>query len=889
MIELICQNEQRREAVRQHKALNGLDYLEVGKSGSGDASLENQRFLRVYFLGKSPVELDETNVRIEGGRRIRDIRVTEVKVQHYESIELDDYMEVTVDRPGDFSTYTLQVVEPEEGGGWRPHSGFDPRYDRVDFSFKVDCPSDLDCKPITACPPELANEPAINYLAKDYASFRQLILDRLALVMPEWKERHVPDLGIALVEVLAYVGDHLSYYQDAVATEAYLDTARRRISVRRHARLVDYAMHEGCNARAWVCVETNTNFTDLPLEPKNIQFITRLDKVLPSAGTVLAADDLQRIPGGAHEIFEPVGETPIQLYGNHNKVHFYTWGNTECCLPKGATRVTLKGKLIPEPPAKEPPCDPVDSHNNHANKTRPVVGAPGSDDSDNDPPSESSKLYLKSGDVLIFEEIIGPETHYPGDADPKHRQAVRLIQVEAGIDPLNAQPVVEITWSDKDALSFPLCLSSLGPSPDGLPPECEIKEVSIARGNVILIDHGQTIEEGLEEVPKGEAVAACCKGEGILGEPAIISGRYQPSLSRAPLTFAQPLAVELLSASEVFEQDPRQALPQILLTSIPAVAGDSSWQPRQDLLGSGADDQHFVAETESDGKVHLRFGNGELGRAPTAGMAFHAEYRIGSGRAGNVGAEAIAHICPRSSPSQPLEGITRIRNPMPALGGTELEPIAEVKLFAPHAFRKTLQRAITAEDYAAIVQREFPTKVQRAAARLRWTGSWHEVLVAIDPMGQEEADPDLLNAITGLLHRYRRIGHDLVVKSAHRVPLDIGIRVCVLPHYLRGHVKAALLDLFSNRLLSNGKPGFFHPDNLTFGEGIYLSHLVAAAQGIEGVESVQVTKLQRMGELPNQEIENGILPLGPFEIARLDNDPSLPENGKLVLDVRGGR
>ena len=65
----------------------------------------------------------------------------------------------------------------------------------------------------------------------------------------------MPDLGVTLVELLAYVGDYLSYYQDAVATEAYLDTARLRISVRRHARLVDYAMHEGCNARAWVCVE----------------------------------------------------------------------------------------------------------------------------------------------------------------------------------------------------------------------------------------------------------------------------------------------------------------------------------------------------------------------------------------------------------------------------------------------------------------------------------------------------------------------------------------------------------------------------------------------------------------------------------------------------------
>jgi len=83
--------------------------------------------------------------------------------------------------------------------------------------------------------------------------------------------------------------------------------------------------------------------------------------------------------------------------------------------------------------------------------------------------------------------------------------------------------------------------------------------------------------------------------------------------------------------------------------------------------------------------------------------------------------------------------------------------------------------------------------------------------------------------------------------------------------------------------------GFFHPDNMTFGEGVYLSPLVAVVQSVEGVESVKVNKLQRLNEPPNQEIENGILPLGPFEIARLDNDPSFPENGLLRLDMRGGR
>ena len=875
MTNLICHNDMRREDVRRDHQLNGLDYLEVDP---------DQLTLSVYFLGKAPVELDKSNIRIEGGRRIRDIHVEKVDIYHYESAELDDYMEVTFDQSGDFSTYTLRVVEREKvdpdkdknkdgKSKWIPHLDFDPRYDRVDFSFKVDCPSDFDCKPSAICSPEIKEEPEINYLAKDYASFRQLILDRLALVMPDWNERHVPDIGIALVEVLAYVGDHLSYYQDAVATEAYLDTARKRISVRRHARLVDYPMHEGCNARAWVCVETKS---DLTLNPGDTYFITGFNDTLQVAGNVLSEDDLRHVPSSLYEIFEPMSHQEIQLYRDHSKIHFYTWGDKECCLPRGTTRATLIGELVKDAEPEKPPCKPDK--------------APGSEV---DPPGQSApqqvvgrddsvpKLHLKPGDVLVFEEMIGPETGHSGDADPKHRHAVRLTTVAAGIDPLNGQPVVEIVWSEEDALPFPLCLSSLGPTP-----KCEIIEnISVAWGNVILADHGQTKEEDLDSVPEKETVK-CCRGEGALADTIVIAGYYRPPLQYVPLTFSQPLAPGT-PASRVLMQDVRLALPQISLDGVPARSGDTKWVPRSDLLGSGRDDQHFVAEMDNDGRAHLRFGDDESGEQPDAGMTFHARYRVGNGVTGNVGAKAISHMVLRKTQ---LSGSTlRVRNPLPAQGGTATEPMAEVKLYAPHRFRKDLQRAITADDYATIVEREFKDKVQRAAARLRWTGNWYEVLVAIDPFSQEEADPELLDAICKRLHRYRRIGHDLVVKSARRVPLDIEMLVCVLPNYLRGHIKAALIDLFSNRTLPDGCKGFFHPENLTFGEGVYLSKLVAIAQTVEGIESVRVTRLQRFNEPANQEIENGVLPLGPFEIARLDSDPSFPENGKLTLDVRGGR
>src|SRR5574337_737087 len=331
---LICRDELRREAVRQRQDLNGLDYLEVGA---------DQRTLTVYFLGKAPVLLEPSNILIEGGRRIRDIKVAKVAVTRTRMAELDDFMEVVTDKPGDFSTYTLRVVDGrDEHGNWKRHPKFDPRYDRVEFSFKVDCPSDLDCKQEVVCPPKKLDQPEMNYLAKDYASFRQLILDRLALVMPDWKERHVPDLGITLVELLAYVGDHLSYYQDAVATEAYLDTARQRITVRRHIRLVDYPMHEGCNARTWVCVETDS---DLTVDPRDVYLITAVESI----DRVVKEEDLQRQPTEGYEVFEPITGQEVKLYTGQHKICFYTWGDQECCLPRGTTAATLIGKWI-EPP-----------------------------------------------------------------------------------------------------------------------------------------------------------------------------------------------------------------------------------------------------------------------------------------------------------------------------------------------------------------------------------------------------------------------------------------------------------------------------------------------------------------------------------------------------------
>lgn len=835
----VCGNEQRRYQTRQAR-LNGIDYLEVEISPDGVV-------LTVLFLGKLKRSIEKENVLILGGQRIRNLQVLGVTACLVEGIEQDDCLKVYLDRAGDFSTYTLCLVEVDEykhplkEDDWqekpryKPLLGFDPRYACLDFTFQAACPSDLDCKSEKICPPEKPVEPEINYLAKDYASFRQLILDRLALLAPDWQERHVPDLGITLVELLAYTGDYLSYFQDAVATEAYLDTARKRISVRRHARLVDYYLFEGSNARAWEFVRVDRPTGPLKLE--DFFFIAPYNNDIRAHGMLKFEELANAFPAG-YEVFEPLpvdGQTSVSFSPGHNQLYFYTWGDRECCLPRGTTTATLRGPIKPE---------------------------------------------LKKGDFLLFEEVLGPKTGAPADADPRHRHVVRLTEVRKDVDPLILREVVEIAWDPADALPFPLCLSTIGN-----PPNCEyLCDITVARGNLVLVDHGRRVEEDLDPVPSEKTVWEC---EDV-GRPRISRvhrPRYRPALTDVPLVFSQRLPRHAPAASRLLVQQDRYTQPAILQL---ADSEACLWEVRRDLLSSGSEQRHFVAEIDDDRRARLRFGDGELGRAPSPGSKFHIVYRIGGGLAGNVGAEKISQIVFR--PGWRIFGVNfSPRNPFPATGGKPPESTTHARLMAPYAFHSELQRAVIPDDYAVLVQRDFPDLVQRAAATLRWTGSWYEVLVAPDLLGGVEASSELCEIVRRRLRRYRRIGHDLVVKPAQFVALDLALIVCVLPDALRGHVKRAVLQALSSGLRPDGQPGFFHPDLMSFGEPVLLSRILATVQGVEGVESVTVTRFKRQFAEANHEIEDGYLQVGPLEIARLDNDPSFPENGKLELTLRGGR
>ncbi len=851
-----CCDDRRRAAVGKHETLLGIDYLEVES---------DQQQLRIHFVptdsvGKSsvPSGVGVDNVTITGGERITSIRVVTVAKD-------GDTLVVTVDDDGesangvgDFSQYTLELVNV-------PH--LDPLLSAVDFSFKVECASDFDCQTTCVCPPEPRSTPDINYLAKDYASFRQLMLDRMSVLLPQWKERNPADMGVALVELLAFVGDHLSYQQDAVATEAYLGTARRRVSVRRHARLVDYFMHDGANARAWVQVQVSADDVTLPKGTPLLSRVTgQPQRLQPNSRAYEQAIATRPV------VFESLHDA--LLFRAHNELHFYTWGNAACCLPKHATRAVFR---------------------------------------DHENPAE--RLRLRVGDVLVFEERLGPRTGQREDAAPGHRHAVRLTRVspEANAvflkgkeisrtagplvkDTLTGEAYVEIEWGDDDALPFPLCLSAVADAEHG---GARLDDVSVAWGNIVLADHGQTVAEVLDPVPPPDprllrvAAQSACRCDDKKAERQRkrlqTLPRFRPSLHNRPLTQAATVTVsqwvdgELqtlrvpfdpqASAAAAFRWTMEQVLPSIHLE-------EGAWLPRRDLLASDPRAKEFVVEVEADGTAYLRFGDGQNGMRPTSGTQFSVQYRVGNGVAGNVGAEAIAHIV---TDEPAVEGV---RNPSPARGGSEPESAERVRQDAPSAFRRQ-ERAVTEADYAEVAQRH--SGVQRAAATFRWTGSWHTVFVTVDRLGGLPVDAAFETEIRRHMERYRMAGCDLEIDGPRFVSLDIEVHVCVRPDYFRSSVKAALLEVFSNRDLPDGRRGAFHPDNFSFGQPVFLSRLVAAAQEVAGVEEVRVTKFERQGQPSDEALLAGQLKLGRLEIARLNNDPNFREHGVFSLNLGGGK
>jgi hypothetical protein len=729
--------------------------------------------------------------------------------------------------------------------------------------------------------------PEIDYLSKDYASFRRLMLDYLAVRVPSWNEPTEADIGNVIVEILAYAADYLSYYQDAVATEAYLNTARLRTSIKRHTRLLDYVLSEGCNARAWVQVEVN----DHVLLPASTAIMSRALNtsqyavILPNSPQYFLA--LQHNP----TIFETMYD--CELIPAHNTIALFAVPDEQTVWPAGTTQAAL--------------LDPAN-------------GKP-------------EQLRLRAGDVLIFEEVKNVETGDTRWPDPRQRHAVRLTRVEAGIK--QGQHVLNVEWAAEDAFPFPLRLAVWYEGDF-------IADISVARGNIVLADHGQTIrQEKLPDVASDRlrryrpylqqlnlTYAAPYAYDAALTQPANTDlqqdvYRAEPVIALFQQSYTPPLSVSTednvveshLHNSKLYLSHTAQASLQeqgivlsqhVKIRPVQHAAWElhdtinkqywvarkqddhlelstyKRWILRRDLLNSRPLDYDFTMEIEDDRQARLRFGFGEQGRQPIAGDVFYATYRIGNGAAGNLKADTLKHIVTS------IEGVTGVRNPLPAQGGTDPESTTDAVLNAPYAFTDQSSYALTdqrrcvvEEDYVYIVEQH--PEVANAVASIRWMGGWHTAFVYVQRVNGLDVDAAFSSRIARYMEKFLISGYEVEIRGPRFVALSIALKIYLKPRVTRNIVRNALLQAFSS-----DPGGFFYPGKFTFGDTLYQSQVIKCAADVPGVLRVEVEQCCRYDDAGTDHDVAQQIVTEAEEIIRLDNDMNASQNGIIHFHIEGG-
>jgi hypothetical protein len=853
----------RIETLRAHDDIVGLDFVYVS---------ENQTTLFVYFHPSATLTAQQilgpiiaANITIyspSGGEWLPVVPLATGVAPAWTTQNGRRVLQVETAQPGDFSRYRFRLDLPL----------VDPYFKEMGFSFKANCPSELDCAPLPhECPDDELVDYPVNYLARDFWSIRQALLDFAADRHPAWQDRLEADVGMMLAEVMSAAGDESAYYQDRVARECYFETATQRRSVRRHARMVDYYLGDGKGGSTWIDFGVDAS---APVHVISAGTPVWIPPPAAIAGETLAQrrDRSPSVYEVGHGIVQghaglspPLGvlasqsaqypSSSFNLRNGANELTAYQWDDADTCLLVGSTSLYVSGHHATDLPLED--------------FTNP--DAPG------------KWVALKTNPV--------------DSSVPVRTALVRLIRVTDAVDPLIPTNITLLEWEAAQATAFEMEYATL-----------------VVRGNVVPATAGETLEAYFDIDPTPQAAVLPSPPPAHLpAGNAFYTDMYSSyAIERSALLFTLPGSEQ----RDVVSHGPTLdvASPEVrimdgtLATGVWVAANEWEWKramlgvdsslptDKHFMLDDGAwrriagyrrldetgTPQEFVHFDYANGRgATVQFGDNEFGETPTRGLSMRAVYRLGRGRDDNVSTDALSEF---DSVAFPF--ILSATNPFAVLDAREPEIADQARHAAPQAFRAETFRAVRAEDYAAAVEKL--DWVQRAGAQFRWTGSWLTVFATPDPKASFAlTDVERLD-LQRQLDRYRLAARDTQGLDPKFVNLDLEIHVCVAPSSYAGEVKAGVLGVLFGRRGLHARPGFFSPDNWTFGDPLYRANLEAAIQTVPGVKAVEEIFIRRRAWFAKRPFEELVYPVAADEIIRVENDPQLPERGAVRLVMEGG-
>ena len=140
----------------------------------------------------------------------------------------------------------------------------------------------------------------IDYTNKDYASLLDAMLNLAQQRLPEWTDQSDNDVGMMLLQLVAYMGDTLFYDHDRIAAESFLETAQERRSVLQMLRLIGYELRPPVPSSADLTLlfqyqqfpTTNPPASDVVTIPAGTQFAATSTATTPPVNFSYGGPDL---------------------------------------------------------------------------------------------------------------------------------------------------------------------------------------------------------------------------------------------------------------------------------------------------------------------------------------------------------------------------------------------------------------------------------------------------------------------------------------------------------------------------------------------------------------------------------------------------------------------
>ena len=274
------------------------------------------------------------------------------------------------------------------------------------------------------------------------------------------------------------------------------------------------------------------------------------------------------------------------------------------------------------------------------------------------------------------------------------------------------------------------------------------------------------------------------------------------------------------------------ATPTGAQSSLQVNVNGAAWAEVNSLYEQSPAAKVFDVMNLPKGAAVVGFGDGVEGATlPTGQNNIIANYRVGIGSAGNVGAEQITTLVDR-----PL-GVSGVSNPMPATGGQDAQTVSGIRANAPLSVL-TLGRAVSIDDYQNLAA-SFAGIAQAFALWIP-NGVNRGVFVTVaasDGQALPRGNPTLENLILAL-QTYGNPNVLVQVQSFLETLFGLEAAIAYLPAYGSPSAQAAVQAAILAQLYAT----YAFP-NRTFGQGVSGDEVAALIQAVPGVLACNVTKL----------------------------------------------